>query len=337
MYRAIVERSILVDVERRPRRAINARRKRIRIVRGPAGEREDAAGVGIEDDRRAGVRQAGRFGRVEGVFDCLLEVVIDRQLQPLSFGRRIFLERPNLAPDAVDDDALGAVLAHQHRVVDLLDPGLPDDVAALQPFFAGGDLRVVHFADVSERVRRHRLGILARRHLFDDDVGQLEVEPPRLDGGHLRERRVLHDRDRPVGRLAAMTLDDRAHPGLVHAEDAGEQTDRAVQVFRVLAHDRNAVGVAVLDEHLAFAVEDDAARRAQGERPLMVVLRHLFELRVLDDLQHPEADGENREDDRDDVLQNGEAHADAAPFYGHEITLPPQPRSCRAAPLNGSR
>ena len=61
------------------------------------------------------------------------------------------------------------------RVVDLLDARLADDVAALQAV-AVGDLRVAHLADVAEQVRRHRLRILPRRHLLDDDVRQLEVE-----------------------------------------------------------------------------------------------------------------------------------------------------------------
>ena len=54
----------------------------------------------------------------------------------------------------------------------------------------------------------------------------------------------------------------------------------------------------------AVAVEHDAARRAQRERPLMVVLRHLLELRVLHDLEHPEADRQHREHADDDVLQD---------------------------------
>ncbi len=55
---------------------------------------------------------------------------------------------------------------------------------------------------------------------------------------------------------------------------------------------------------LPVAIEHDPARRAQRERPLVVVLRHLLELRVLDDLQHPEADGERREDPDDGVLED---------------------------------
>ena len=89
---------------------------------------EHVAVVRVEHDRRAVELADG----VEPVLDRPLHVVVDRQLQPLAFGRLHFLERPDLAADAVHDDPLGAVLAHQQRVVDLLDARLADDVAALE-------------------------------------------------------------------------------------------------------------------------------------------------------------------------------------------------------------
>ena len=70
--------------------------------------------------------------------------------------------------------------------------------------------------------------------------------------------------DRPVGRLAAMAIDDRrARPFSSRPSTAASSADRAVQILGVLADDRDAVRVAVLDEHLAVAVEHHAARRAQ--------------------------------------------------------------------------
>ena len=192
------------------------------------------------------------------------------------------------------------------------------DWPTMSPLFRlspSGHLRVVHLADVAEQVRRHRVGILPRRHLLDDDVGQLEVEPPGRHRRHLRERRVLHDHDRPVGRLAAVPIDDLAHAALLEAEHRRQQPDRAVQILRVLADDRDAVGVPVLDEHVAVAVEHHAARRAQRERPLVVVLGELGELLVLDDLQHPEAHGQDREQQRDDVLQDAQSNRDLSPIF----------------------
>ena len=150
--------------------------------------------------------------------------------------------------------------------------------------------------------------VAPRRHLLDDNVWQLEVEPARDDGGDLCQRGVLNDCDRPVGRLAAVAIDDVAHARFFDAQHGGEQADRPVQILRVLAHDRDAVGMAILDEHAAVAIEDEAARRTQRERALMVVLGHLLVLRVLDDLQHPEADRQHREHHHDDVLQHREAN-----------------------------
>ena len=54
------------------------------------------------------------------------------------------------------------------------------------------------------------------------------------------------------------------------------------------------------------------ARCAQGERALVVVLRHLLELLVLHDLQNPEAHGQHREQPQHDILQDVQADADAA-------------------------
>ena len=63
----------------------------------------------------------------------------------------------------------------------------------------------------------------------------------------------------------------------------------------------------------AVAVEQDAARRAQRQRPLVVVLGHLFELRVLDDLEHPEARRPGPQNDRDDDAPAGRSGEPRAP------------------------
>ena len=91
-----------------------------------------------------------------------------------SVGADLF-ERADLAADAVDDHALGAVLAHEELVVDALDALLPDDGAL---YDAVAELRVTGLADVAEQMRGQCVGrVLARRHFFDADVRQLEIEP----------------------------------------------------------------------------------------------------------------------------------------------------------------
>ncbi len=228
----------------------------------------------------------------------------------MAFDRLDFVERPDFAPDAVDDDALGAILAHQVVVVDAFDAGLSDDVAALQ-IGGGRNLRVARLADIAEEMRRHRVArILARRHFLDHHVGQLEIQPARRDRRDLRQRRILHDRDRPIGRLAPVAIDDLADARFRHVQHQRQHADRVIQILRVLAHDRDAVRVAVHHQRLHVAIEHDAARRAQGERALMVVLGHFLELLVLHDLQDPEAHRQRGEEDDDGVLEDAQADAD---------------------------
>jgi hypothetical protein len=92
-----------------------------------------------------------------------------------------------------------------------------------------------------------------------------------------------------------MTVHQLLHPPLIGARDGGQQANRAIEVGSVQPHDRDIEGGAVLDEHAAVAIEQHAARRPQRQLALVVVLRHLLELRVLDDLEEPEARGEHGE------------------------------------------
>ena len=306
---AVAQRTVLVGRQRGPRHPIDARRKRIRIVRRPAREAEHVAVARVEHHRRP-----IELDRVEPVLDCFLHVVVEGQLQAVALGRRVFFERPDFTADAVDHHAPRAVLAPERRVVHFLDPRLPDDVAALQPVVAR-HLRVVHLADISEQVRAHGLGIAARRHLLHDDVRQLE--PPRRHGGHLGERCIRHDHDRAIRRLSPVTLDDHAHRVFVHAEHAGQHPYRAAEILGVFADDRDAVRVAVLDEHLAVAIEHEPARGAQGKRPLVVVLGHLLELCMLHHLQHPEADRQHREHCDHQVLEHRQPRSQTTTIFDH--------------------
>ena len=62
----------------------------------------------------------------------------------------------------------------------------------------------------------------------------------------------------------------------------------------------------------AVAIEHDAARRAQRDRALVVVLGELLVFRVLDDLEIPEAEREQREDHGKAHLEHHEPNRDAA-------------------------
>ena len=256
----------------------------------------------------------------EAVLGGLLQVVVDRQLDAAALDRRHLVERADFAAHAVDDDALGAVLAHQQLVVDLLDARLADDVAARM--IAVADLRVAGLADVAEQVRGQRVGrILARRHFLDEDVGQLEVETPRGDRRHLRQRRVLDDDDRPIA-SARRDGDRRSALTCFGSRPATAASSRMVR-SRSLVCSRT---IEMLKE-LRFSTSTlplrsniDAARRAQRKRPLVVVLRHLLELGVLDDLEEPEADRRARRTRRSTAptCRHGEANrVIAATIFSH--------------------
>jgi hypothetical protein len=116
-----------------------------------------------------------------------------------------------------------------------------------------------------------------------------------------------------------MTVHDLADTRLFDAQHCRQQAHRPVQILGVLAHDGDAIGVAILDEHDAVAIEHDAAWRAQRERALMVVLGHLLELRVLHDLEYPEAHRKEGKQRGDGVLSHTQPDPDAPPFLveGH--------------------
>ena len=164
--------SVLSDV---PRRAIDAGREVVGIERRHARQRQHVAGLRLEHDRRSVVAVGA-----ERILGRLLHRVIDRQLHAAPLHRRHFLERADFAAHAVDDDALGAVLAHQQLVVDALDAELADDRSGRHA--VGLHLIFARLADVADQVRGHVLiRILARRHFLHDHVGQLEIEAARRD------------------------------------------------------------------------------------------------------------------------------------------------------------
>ena len=109
----------------------------------------------------------------------------------------------------------------------------------------------------------------------------------------------------------------------------------------MLADERDVEGVPVLDEDLAVAVEQHAARRAQRQRALVVVLRHLVELLVLDDLEEPEPDARAPKTAAatatcSAVDPNRERRVDRQAMLSSEPTTPPEALRA-AAPLDGAR
>ena len=176
-------------------------------------------------------------------------------------------------------------------------PAWPDDGAALQPFGSRPALRWL---------RRHSRTGARQTHPPDTDAsalprpatsGQLRLQPPRQHRRHLRQRRIVHDDDRPVGRLARCAVDDIGDVFGSRPATSDKHANRVADVLGVLADDRDRKGAAVFDQRSPVAIEQHAARRAQRNGALMVVLGELLVFFVLDDLEIPEAEREEREHD----------------------------------------
>ena len=190
----------------------------------------------------------------------------------------------------------------------------------MSPLFSASscvDLRVGGLAHVAEQVRAELVGrILARRHLLHDDVRQLEIEPPGGDRRHLRERRVLDDDDRPVRRLVPVAIDDLAHVPLVHACHGGRACrivrSRSV-VFSRTIETLNAGRFSTSTRPLRSKSTPRGAR--SGQLALVVVLGHLAELLVLDDLEEPEASDEQAEEHDDRHPHPGNAGRERLAFF----------------------
>ena len=214
----------------------------------------------------------------------------------------------DLAADAVHDDPTDAVGAHEEMVVGLLQSGLSDDSAAAQPLEVGErQLRVGDLADVAERVRGHLLGrVMARRDFLDDHVRKLALA--RRDRRDLRQRRIVDHHDRPILRLVAMAIHDLVELLLVDLGGGRKQPDRSIQILGLLPAERDAEHVAVLDQHPAIAVEEDAAGCAERQRALVIVLSQLQEPGMLRHLEVPEAGRQRDEHEGDDIAHDGHTH-----------------------------
>ena len=186
LNRPVLQRLQRIGIESGPRRAIDARGEVVWVVPRPARERQHFARSRIHHNR-----SAVEAARLESLLCGALQIDVDGQLHAATPVAGISLTRSISRPMLLTDQAR-AVLAHQQLVVDLLDAGLPDDGAALQPFAL--DLAFARLADVSEQVRRKGIrGVLPRRHFLDLDIRQLGVETPRQHCRDLRQRRVVDD------------------------------------------------------------------------------------------------------------------------------------------------
>jgi hypothetical protein len=134
-----------------------------------------------------------------------------------------------------------------------------------------------------------------------------------------------------------MPIDNLPHARFVDTPNRGEQADGAIQILRVFADDRDGEGVPVRDQHPVVAIEQNAARRTQRERALVVVLSHLLELRMLDDLDEPEAQRQHGKDDDGGQLHHRQPDADSSSIFWNSHLRPALHPASYPAPLGHSR
>ena len=130
------------------------------------------------------------------------------------------------------------------------------DWPTMSPLFSScvaGHLRVADFADVAEQVRRQRsVGYCRVGTSSTTTSGSSESSRRAVTAATCASVASWTIGDRPIRRLAAVTIDDLADAALRRSpSDERQQADGPVRVLRVLADDRNAVRVPVLDEHAA--------------------------------------------------------------------------------------
>ncbi len=154
-----------------------------------------------------------------------------------------------------------------------------------------------------ERLRvLEQVGGDGARHVALDDH---EVVAVGAASGDLRPRQ--RHRDRPA--RAQVVHDRRAHPGRLHVHDPGEPGDLAVELRGGHVHEAEAHGQprAVVDDDLAVAVDDGAARRHDLDRAQAVVVGLGDELLAAEDLQEPQAEEDDAEHDGGDADHDGDA------------------------------
>ena len=276
---AVLERPVLVADDRLPLGAADAAGEDVRVEGRGRDEREDLAGLRVEGDRRSDLV-------AEVVVREPLEVEVDVQDERVPGKRVDAVELGDLAAERVDDEGPEARGPREEVLVGGLDAVLPDRLARARRGRARGELVGARLAEVPEEVRRDRpLRVDAALGRLDDELGVLEGV--RLDGADLGDGQVVveDDRDEVVARPRA--LDAAAEVVQAASEEARHEAKGAVDVLRLPPVQEERERGLVLGEELAVAIEDEAARGADRDGPLPVVLRLAGVLVAAEDLVDP--------------------------------------------------
>src|SRR6185436_11317334 len=262
-------------------------------------QREHLARLRVEGDERPAIL-------LESLLGDALQLEIQRDDEVVARLRLGPPQRADRAAAGIDLDLLRAGRAVQLLLVRALDAELADVVGALVVGRAAQALdalhvRVVDAADVADRVR----GELALR--IRAEHARLDLESGEAEAVHGETRDLLFGEprlDRQALEVLALFLElaEAAPVARLHVDHRGELVDRAVDVGDPARRDLERVGRVVRREHLAVAVEDDAAVRDDGDHGDAVLLREGVVVLALHHLQPrkpPEQDRERGEDRHD--------------------------------------
>ena len=133
-----------------------------------------------------------------------------------------------------------------------------------------------------------------------------------------------------------MSLHFGLHKLRIEPRNFGQDANRPDHVFGVLADDRDGERAAVLDERRPSRSKITPRGARSGDRALMVVLRELFELGVLDNLEVPEAERERGKNEAERHLKHHRSNRDAASIFDRwrEIVNQPYIRCVSLSPVS---
>ena len=280
--------------------ARNAHRELVGIEGGSADEREDFAGVRVNGDH-------GAVAVAECVLRGALDIEVDGELEALARLGGLGADLADFAAMTVDNHVLGAVFAAQDGVVRGLDAGAAHDVAG----FIHGVVGIVEhvftdFSDVANEVSGEAVARIEAALLLDGfQFGQLVfvgLDELLFVGGD-----VLLERERLVFGRGAVALEDRVNLVGGHVETARDERQIGGDVVALFADEEAGDGGIVVDEEAAFAIEEFAARREDGNFADAVGFSEGVVVLPADHLQTPEAEDQNRQDGSDGVLNDSES------------------------------
>ena len=188
----------------------------------------------------------------------------------------------------------------------LLETRLAGEVAEPIAAHPIAELPLVHLADVAEEVGGERaVRIESPRDDLERDAGQVELVG--LERHHAFPVDVAPEHDALVWRALARRAHRLVDRGLGIAEVVRQVLQRLATVAGVLRHEDHVEGGSVVDQDIAVAVVDHAARAGQADEANPVVLRERAHLGAALELQVPEPDPHQAEGDIGDGHGNHDA------------------------------